>query len=260
MVGDVVLNSPMNTNCGRRFVRVMAVSYVALSVLWAGEMVLRAEENVPATRTWKSVSGHSVEAELVSYSPVDVTLKLKNGKNTTIKLSKMSDVDIRYIKGFPGRQGQADKKNLPWVNVEAKVKKRSRMGRSGGLEMRTKSMEVILANRSKEDLELVVLYGFLVEKLSGKSAIARRTRTSELVQRGFQIRRISLKAQKDVDFVTETLYTAEDTIGRRKVGSKDQSFVVQVYWKGQFLNGWAADSNLNALANDATLLDKYQRR
>ncbi len=69
------------------------------------------------------------------------------------------------------------------------------------------------------------------------------------------MKQITLEGQKDTRFVTEEMRTTEVN-GTRKAGSKDQSFIVQAYWKGQLLHGWAADSNLDEMAKDGGLLER----
>ena len=233
---------------------------MAVAITHSGTISAGAKEELPLPRTWTTKDGkHSVVAELVEHSLVDVTLKLKNGKTKTIKLSLMSDADTEYLKKFPKLKGKGDPKNLPWVRVEAKTKARKKTGNSRTLfETRSKSMEVKITNRSREDLELTILYGFMLEDLTGKSGNQRQTRSEELMQAGFETRQIKVGAQKDTSFVTEAMQTVEVN-GRVKAGSKDQSFVVQAYWKGQFLHGWAADSNLREMANDPDLLRKSGR-
>lgn len=243
----------MNNIWGSGFIRVVvSVGVAAFLLTLAG-----AKEGLPLERTWKTKDGkHSVEATLVEHSFVDVTLKLKNGKTKTIKLSLMSSDDVDYLKGFPSLEGKAKPTNLPWVRVQAKAKARKRTGTSRSLvEFRQKSMEVSVANRSKEDLDITILYGFLVEDLSGRNGVMRQTRLSDLDLKGVRIKQIKLGGQKDTSFVTEVMHTAEVN-GRTKGGSKDQSFVVQAYWKGQLLHGWAADSNLDTLAKDGGLLER----
>ncbi len=90
----------------------------------------------------------------------------------------MSEADVRYLAGFPSLKGEADAKNLPWVRVEAKKKASKRTGTSNSLlEHRSKTMEVSVANRSKQKLELTILYGFLVEDLTRKSDQRQTRRT-----------------------------------------------------------------------------------
>jgi len=229
---------------------------VALAILGLNTVVVQAAEGQPEVRVWNTRDGkHSVEALLVEHSLADVTLKLKNGKNKTIKLSLISEADVRYLAGFPSLKGEADAKNLPWVRVEAKKKASKRTGTSNSLlEHRSKTMEVSVANRSKQKLELTILYGFLVEDLTRKSD-QRQTRTADLSLAGVEVKRITLEGQKDTRFVTEEMRTTEVN-GTRKAGSKDQSFIVQAYWKGQLLHGWAADSNLDEMAKDGGLLER----
>ena len=121
-------------------------------------------------------------------------------------------------------------------------------------------MEIRLQNRGKEKLAVTVLYGFLVEDLTGKSSRQRDIGLKNLMSKGWVEREMTIEGQKDASFVTETIATTEFTIGDRKYGSKDQSFVVQVYWKGQLLHGWAADSGLKDMANDPDLMKVYRGR
>ena len=239
--------------------RGILLGIVAIATLGLCVSPARAAGEQPEVRVWKTKDGkHSVEALLVEHSLADVTLKLKNGTNKTIKLSLMSEADVDYLTGFPDLKGEVDPKNLPWVRVQAKTKATKRTGTSRTLlEHRSKSMEVSIANRSKEKLELTILYGFLVEDLTNKSD-QRQTRVSDLSLAAVETKKVTLEGQKDTSFVTDAIRTTEVN-GTRKGGSKDQSFIVQAYWKGQLLHGWAADSNLDDMAQDAGLLERVGR-
>lgn len=234
---------------------VSAAICVVIAILAVCGSSALAADPIPEMRLWKTKDGkHTVEAELVQHSLADVTLKLKNGKTTTVKLSLMSTRDLDYLKGFPKLAGQADQKNLPWVRVKAKVKARKKTGTSKSLiETRSKSMEVDITNRSKQNLDLVVLYGFLVEDLTGKSSTQRRL--TDIGLKGVRTKKVTIGGQKDFAFETGQMRTFEIN-SATKGGSKDQGFVVQIYWKGQLLDGWTGDSNFRDLAKDSTLLEK----
>ena len=215
-----------------------------------------AEEKTPEKRTWATKNGkHKVEATLVSHSADDVTIKLANGTSKTIKLNLLCEEDGNYIKEFPSLKSVA-KEELPWVRVKATVKASKKTGNSRtAYESRSKSMTVDIANRSKQDLDLVVLYGYLVEDLSGKS---NQRQLDDIKLQGIRTKNIKLEGQKDTSFVTEAMRTVERN-GNNKGGSKDQGFIVQVYWDGKLLDGWTADSNFRDLANDGRLLEKRGR-
>ena len=229
---------------------------VALAVLLFCQSTVYAKDGVALDRTWKTKDGkHSVEARLLKYSDKDLTLKLKNGTEKTIKLDLMSTEDVLYLSEFPSLKAEV-KEELPWVRVKAIVKARSKTGTSRTrTESRSKSMEVAITNRSKQDLDLVVLYGFLVEELSGKS---NQRQLTDINLQGIRTKNVKLGGQKDTSFVTEAMRTVEIN-GSTKGGSKDQGFIVQVYWKGQLLDGWTADSNFRELARDGSLLEKRGR-
>lgn len=164
----------------------------------------------------------------------------------------MSTQDVLYLSEHPSLK-VVEKGELPWVRVKAIVKARKKTGTSKSLyETRSKSMEIDITNRSKEDLDLVVLYGFLVEDLSSKS---NQRKLSDISLKGIREKNIKLAGQKDTSFVTEAMRTVEMN-GSNKGGSKDQGFIVQVYWKGKLLDGWTADSNFRDLAKDESLLEK----
>ena len=236
-------------------VRAVVAIVAAIALLELGT----AAETPPQSRTWTTKDGkHKVDAVLVEHSIVDVTIKLENGQKKTIKLSLMSDADTAYLKGFPSLAGKAKATNLPWVRVQAKTKASKRTGTSRSYaEVRSKSMEITVTNRSKESLDLTILYGFLNEDLTGRNREMRQTRVSDLNLEGVRVKKLTIGGQKDMQFVTEAMQTVEINRYRTKSGSKTQGFIVQAYWKGQLLNGWAADSNLRDMANDGRLIERF---
>jgi len=216
----------------------------------------KGEAAEPEERTWTSKSGHAVEATLVKFSADDLTLEMTNGKEQTIKRSLMSKEDNLYLDDFPSLKTV----KLPWVRVQAKTKANSRKGRSGGIEERSKTMEISVHNRGKDPVDVEVVYGFLVEDLSGKSARQRQTREKDLYKMEFTVKPMKLEGQKELKFETAPISTTEITYGDTKGGSKANSFIVQVYWDGKLVDGWAADANLAKMAKDGTLLKKYRGR
>jgi len=65
-------------------------------------------------RTWTDVQGRKIEADLVSSTDTDVTLKLASGKDATLPLSKLSAEDQTFIKesaaNGSSKDGKADPK------------------------------------------------------------------------------------------------------------------------------------------------------
>ena len=59
-----------------------------------------AQEKEPINRTWTSIAGTKVDAELVSYTDRDVVLKLKQGKTIKLDLNKLAEYDRYFLKGL----------------------------------------------------------------------------------------------------------------------------------------------------------------
>jgi hypothetical protein len=60
-------------------------------------------------RTWTDVQGRKIEAELVTSTTTDVTLKLETGKTVTLPLTRFSEEDLTFIKES-AKQDKADPK------------------------------------------------------------------------------------------------------------------------------------------------------
>ena len=59
-----------------------------------------AQEKEPINRTWTSIAGTKVDAELVSYTDGEVVLKLKQGKTIKLRLDKLAEYDRYFVKGL----------------------------------------------------------------------------------------------------------------------------------------------------------------
>ena len=59
-----------------------------------------AQEKEPINRTWTSIAGTKVDAELVSYTDREVVLKLKQGKTIKLTLKKLAEYDRYFLKGL----------------------------------------------------------------------------------------------------------------------------------------------------------------
>ena len=59
-----------------------------------------AQEKEPINRTWTSIAGTKVDAELVSYTDREVVLKLKQGKTIKLALNKLAEYDRYFLKGL----------------------------------------------------------------------------------------------------------------------------------------------------------------
>ena len=58
------------------------------------------QEKEPINRTWTSIAGTKVDAELVSYTDREVVLKLKQGKTIKLRLDKLAEYDRYFVKGL----------------------------------------------------------------------------------------------------------------------------------------------------------------
>lgn len=52
-------------------------------------------------RIWKSTTGSTVQAELVSYTPTEATLKTEEGKLITVSQNQLSRADLAYLEKTP---------------------------------------------------------------------------------------------------------------------------------------------------------------
>jgi hypothetical protein len=59
-----------------------------------------AQEKEPINRTWTSIAGTKVDAELVSFTDREVVLKLKDGKTIKLRLDKLAEYDRYFVKGL----------------------------------------------------------------------------------------------------------------------------------------------------------------
>ena len=62
--------------------------------------VCYAQEKEPINRTWTSIAGTKVDAELVSFTDREVVLKLKQGKTIKLALNKLAEYDRYFLKGL----------------------------------------------------------------------------------------------------------------------------------------------------------------
>ena len=73
-------------------------------------------------RTWTAVNGKEVEAEFVSNSDGQVTLKLKSGKIFEVPLNKLSEADQDFVTANSSLAGQVSDKTLVKENRIKKIK------------------------------------------------------------------------------------------------------------------------------------------
>ena len=62
--------------------------------------VCYAQVKEPINRTWTSIAGTKVDAELVSFTDREVVLKLKDGKTIKLRLDKLAEYDRYFVKGL----------------------------------------------------------------------------------------------------------------------------------------------------------------
>ena len=230
----------------------------AITFIGTSNSLAQKQEEKPEKRTWTTKDGkHTVVAQLVEHSPVDVTLKLKNGTNKQIKLSIMSDEDIKYLKGFPKLVGQADRKNLPQIRFETKPKTKKSGSRESGFEQTERFLEVTVTNKSKEKLDVEILQGFLLDDLLKDGSRKRAPDAAALHGSGFSTKRLTFDPEKETTFQTDPVF-AMSVNGNGKKSDSQGTFIVQIYWKGQLLHGWAAGSKLRDFAEDPTVLQQFR--
>ena len=73
-------------------------------------------------RTWTAVNGKEVEAEFVSNSDGQVTLKLKSGKIFEVPLNKLSEADQNFVTADSSLSGQVSENTLVKENRIKKIK------------------------------------------------------------------------------------------------------------------------------------------
>ena len=73
-------------------------------------------------RTWKSIVGTKVEAELVSLTGNQVTLKTKAGKTLKLPLNKLSKADQEFLKAKSSPREQTKEETPVNPNIEYKIK------------------------------------------------------------------------------------------------------------------------------------------
>ena len=59
-------------------------------------------------RTWTDVNGRKIEASLVAQNDSGVVLRLKNGKNATVPLKRLSKGDIEFLENGGEEDGEPD--------------------------------------------------------------------------------------------------------------------------------------------------------
>ena len=253
----------MKTKWRSDFTRALAASFVIFAFATSGTsngIAKDKKESTVAPRIWTTKDGkHKVEAELVSHSPVDVTLKLKNGTKKTVKLSLMSDADIEHLKDYPNLKGQADRNNLPRVRIEAKKKSKKTSSANKSFVQTERFAEVKISTTGKEQLELEVLQGFLFDHLmkDDKGKTRREITGNDLIASGFKTKDHELDNENEIKFNTTSIFNSRTN--NEGVSAEKGCFIVQVYWKGQLLEGWASESSRRDDARDPTLLQKYMR-
>ena len=62
--------------------------------------VCYAQVKEPINRTWTSIAGTKVDAELVSFTDREVVLKLKQGKTIKLALNKLAEYNRYFLKGL----------------------------------------------------------------------------------------------------------------------------------------------------------------
>lgn len=146
-------------------------------------LFLTALPSPAAPRTFTDTKGRKIEAEVVRVSGSKVTLKLANGKTSTIPISLLSDRDQMFVKVWSevDKKSPGGKKSKPEIpdNVTYRLvlevdKERSKKGttvRENVAEVRADEWiyEVEIQNRSRVNLEgLEMSYRIYVDPVASK--------------------------------------------------------------------------------------------
>jgi len=73
---------------------------LSLLLMFLCAKICFAQEKETIDRTWTSMAGTKVDAELVSFTDREVVLKLKQGKTIKLALNKLAEYDRYFLKGL----------------------------------------------------------------------------------------------------------------------------------------------------------------
>lgn len=93
----------------------------AKTVLFSGICLIGRQAAFAEFRTWTNASGAKIEAEFVKSEGGNVTLRLKNGSNSTFSESKLSADDIAFIKAMP-KSGTPEEPKAAGVDAKRKAR------------------------------------------------------------------------------------------------------------------------------------------
>lgn len=211
-------------------------------------------------RIWKSKAGSEIIASLVNWSDYDVTLRREDGEELEVALDQISGIDLSYLQGKMSLKVEKKPKVLPWVDVGAVVKSRSRDTSydifGTRYDARAIKMVIDVDNHSEEKLDVEVIWMFFAEGVSSRIKI----KTAEdLYPFNVESTKLTLEPRSDVSFETaEARKTAVGYGQSYKGGSKIKGIVVQVYWKDWLLKGFASHHMLSDAAEDPDLLNSIR--
>jgi hypothetical protein len=207
-------------------------------------------------RIWKSKAGSEIVAALVNWSDYDVTLRTEDGRELEVALDQISGTDLSYLQGEMSLEVEKKPEVLPWVDVGAVVKSRSKDTSYNiygtRFDARAIKMVVDIDNHSDEKLDPDVIWMYFAEGVSSRIKI----KTAEdLYPFNVETAQITLEPRSDTTFETEEARKTAVGYGQSyKGGSKIKGFVVQVYWKDWLLKGFASHHMLSDAAEDPDLM------
>ncbi len=216
-------------------------------------------------RTWTASSGHTLEAKLVWWSDYEVALIGKDGAERTVDVDDFTLADQEYLKTQESLKKNAPPKKLPWVNVSARTQmqgRKIRYGVTSRYDIRKKSYFLDIESKHDEALEIELVYTYYGERLSGGAGGIRKVDEYDLYPFDGKIEKLTIPAFGEIEMVTDTGRATEARThrwwGGYQTGSNITGLVVQVYWNGFLLNGFATDSQLQARAQDGELMKKLE--
>ena len=233
-----------------RMIRFLVVTQIVSLFL-----IVEANED-PLQREWTSKAGSKITATLVKWSDFDVTLKRADGKEMVVKLDQITGGDISYLQDFRDLKEIKKPEKLPWVDVDAIVKSRSRDTYynifGNRFDAREIKMMVDIDNHSDQALEVDVIWMFFADDVSSRIQL----KSAENMY-PFNVERAKMTLEPRGDITFETAKARKTAMGygqKYKGGSKIKGFVVQVYWNDWLLKGFANHHSLSKVAADEGLM------
>ncbi|MEM9479128.1 MAG: hypothetical protein AAGA58_05625 [Verrucomicrobiota bacterium] len=226
-------------------------------LLWGATMTVDAQE----LRTWTSTKGTTLEAKLKNYSSFDITLTTPAGADKTVERKFFVEADIEYLDDYPDLKIRKKPKKLPWVSVEAVVSSRSKDTYYSiygtRYDRRSIRMSVEVANRSKETLEVEVIWGFFAES-AGSGRVVKGL--DDLYPFDTEMTTMKLAPGQSTKFFTdEATQTQVGYNQSYKGGSKVKGFFAQVYYDGWLIDGFSSHHTVDDASENENLLELVKK-